>query len=102
MCFHDEPGFRAGIARPFMFYDLAEEKETGLRIIPFEVMDVTLYEYKKLDPAASGELVSGLIDETRRAGGLFVSLWHNTSLLETPCGREWRNVFETMLKAQQE
>jgi hypothetical protein len=101
MCFHDEPGFRAGIARPFMFYDLTAEKVTGLRIVPFQVMDVTLYEYKKLDPAASVKLISKLINETRQAGGLFVSLWHNTSLTETSDRKGWRVVFESMLKEQQ-
>ena len=38
----DEPGFRAGIARSFRFYDIIEDKITDLRIFPFQVMDVTL------------------------------------------------------------
>jgi hypothetical protein len=101
LCFHDEPGFRAGIARPFMFYDLLEEKETSLRIIPFQVMDVTLFQYKNLSPAMSKELIIKLINETRRVGGVFISLWHNTSLLETDEWRGWREVFESMLNYQQ-
>jgi Family of unknown function (DUF7033) len=101
MCYHDEPGFRASLARPFMFYDLLEERQTGLRIIPFQVMDVTLYQYKNLDPASSKELILRLINETRKVGGLFVSLWHNTSLLETPEWKGWREVFESMLHDQQ-
>lgn len=99
--FHDEPGFRAGISRPFNFYDLNEDKETLLRIVPFNVMDVTLSQYKGLGPSESGELIMNIMNEARRAGGLFVSLWHNTTLAQTPSGMEWRNVFESMLKAQQ-
>ncbi len=101
MCYPDEPGFRAGIARPYMFYDVTEDRQTSLRIIPFQVMDVTLYQYKNLDPAASKEVILKLINETRKVGGVFVSLWHNTSLLETPEWKGWREVFESMLQYQQ-
>lgn len=101
MGWHDEPGFRAGIARPFFFYDLEEEKQTMLKIIPFQVMDVTLYQYKKYDPVKSAEVIGDLIDKTKKAGGLFISIWHNTSLLETPDWQEWRKVYERMLHDQQ-
>jgi hypothetical protein len=101
LCYHDEPGFRAGIARPFMFYDLLEERETSLRIFPFQVMDVTLYQYKNLDTDTSKKLIHNIINETRKVGGLFVSLWHNTSLLETAEWQGWREVFESMLNYQQ-
>lgn len=101
MGYPDEPGFRAGISRPYLFYDVAKDEQTSLKIIPFQVMDATLYQYKKLDAASSKEIILKLISETRKAGGLFVSLWHNTSLLATPEGQAWRELFETMLKAQQ-
>lgn len=101
MGFADEPGFRAGIARPFFFYDVREDSPSNLKIIPFEVMDATLYQYKKLNAAASKEVILNLIEETRRVGGQFVSLWHNTSLLETPECRDWRELFELMLQVQQ-
>ena len=75
-------------------------RQTNLKIIPFQVMDGTLYDYKKLDPAAAKELISKLINETRKAGGLFVSIWHNTSLLDNEEWKEWREVFEFMIKNQ--
>jgi hypothetical protein len=100
MGYPDEPGFRAGIARPYYFYDVTEDKQTSLKIFPFQVMDATLYQYKNLDPVTAGELILKLIDETRKAGGLFVSIWHNTSLLDNDEWREWRVVFEQMLKNQ--
>ncbi|MCX6335409.1 MAG: polysaccharide deacetylase family protein [Bacteroidia bacterium] len=101
MGFPEEPGFRAGIARPYFFYDLAEERQTGLKIVPFQVMDGTLFQYKKLDHESAGEVIFRLMNETRKVGGLFVSLWHNTSLLETPEWAGWRKLFERMLKEQQ-
>ena len=101
MGYPDEPGFRAGIARPYFFYDVTTDVQTKLKIIPFQVMDGTLFQYKKLDPLSSREIILKLIHETRKVGGLFVSLWHNTSLLETPEWKGWRELFETTLQMQQ-
>jgi len=100
MGYPDEPGFRAGIARPYYFYDPMDDVETRLKVVPFQVMDVTLYRYKKLDPIASDELINKMINETRKAGGVFVSIWHNTSLLDNKECKPWRELFETMLQAQ--
>ena len=100
MGYPEEPGFRAGISRPFFFYDVNDDRKSGLRITPFQVMDGTLIQYKGMTPEASGELITEMINETRRAGGLFVSIWHNTSLLENPEGKKWRSIFESMLKLQ--
>jgi hypothetical protein len=101
MGFHDEPGFRAGIARPFLFYDIVEELQTELKIVPFQIMDCTLYQYKKLDPAGAKQVIIEMINETRKVGGLFVSIWHNTSLLDDEQWQQWRGVFEFMLQYQQ-
>jgi hypothetical protein len=100
MGYPDEPGFRAGIARPFYFYDVMEDKQTSLKIVPFQVMDATLYQYKKFDADASKEVILKLMNETRKVGGTFVSIWHNTSLLDSPKWQRWREVFEYMLKSQ--
>jgi hypothetical protein len=100
MGYPEEPGFRAGIARPYHFYNVVEERQTTLKIVPFQIMDATLYKYKNLDSAASKELVLKLINETKRVGGLFVSIWHNTSLLDNSDWHLWRGVFEFMLQNQ--
>ena len=100
MGYPDEPGFRASIARPYYFYDVISDKFTNLKIFPFQVMDVTLFNYKNLDPEASRGVISELINETRKVGGLFISIWHNTSLLDNPEWHRWREVFEFMVKNQ--
>jgi hypothetical protein len=100
MGYPDEPGFRAGIARPYFFYDVEEDRQTKLKIVPFQVMDATLYKYKKLDSKASWDIILKLINETKRTGGLFVSIWHNTSLLDNTECQGWRELFESMLNAQ--
>ena len=48
MGYPEEPGFRAGIARPYYFYNISEDQQTSLKIIPFQVMDATLYNIKIL------------------------------------------------------
>jgi len=100
MGYPDEPGFRAGIARPYFFYNVSEDKQTNLKIVPFQVMDGTLYDYKKLDPLSSKEVILKLINETRKVGGLFVSIWHNTSLLDNEEWKGWREVFEFLVRNQ--
>ncbi|MRR20774.1 hypothetical protein EG827_11365 [bacterium] len=100
MGYADEPGFRAGIARPFPFYDLSTEKVTGLTIVPFQVMDGTLRQYLHLSPDAALAVIRSLIAATRRVGGMFVSVWHNTSLTEGNGWEGWRRVFEETLALQ--
>lgn len=100
MGYPDEPGFRAGVARPFNFYDVMTDQVTDLRVFPFQFMDTALYQHKKLDITQSKDLILKLINETRKIGGLFISIWHNSSLIESEGWREGREVFEFMLKNQ--
>lgn len=100
MGYPEEPGFRASIARPYYFYDVTEDKQTNLKIIPFQIMDATLYDYKKLSPEAGQEVILKLINEIKKTGGIFVSIWHNTTLQENKEWEGWRGVFEFMLKNQ--
>ena len=100
MGYSDEPGFRAGIARPFKFYDVIADNLTGLLIFPFQVMDITLSGNRKLDADQAKKLISELIFRTKQAGGLFISIWHNTSLLDTSDCRKWRELFEFTLREQ--
>ncbi|MBW6501051.1 MAG: polysaccharide deacetylase family protein [Bacteroidales bacterium] len=97
MGYPDEPGFRAGIARPYFFYNVIKDEATTLRIIPFQVMDCTLSGNKGLDPESAKLLIRKIIKEVMDAGGTFVSIWHNTSLLDTPDCIRWREVFEYTL-----
>jgi hypothetical protein len=92
------PGFRAGICTPFRFYDLLEEKETELTLVPFTVMDVTLNEYMKLSPDKAIDKIRELVSKVKNVNGTFVSLWHNESLSETRHWKGWRRVYEKMLK----
>ncbi len=91
-------GFRAGICTPFRFYDLKKEKETSLRIFPFQVMDVTLHDYMGLGPAEAKEKISQLMNEVKEVGGTFISLWHNETLCNNKHWEGYNEVFEYMIK----
>lgn len=94
MGFPENPGFRAGFSRDFYFFDVSEDLLTNLRIIPFQIMDITLRDYKKLDPSLALGTIRKTASAVRDVGGIFVTIWHNTTLLDTPECRSWRDVFE--------
>jgi len=88
------PGFRAGTTVPFYFYDLETEKTTGLKIIPFQIMDVALNRYLGLKPDEAIEFSLKIISRIKKYGGIFVSAWHNESLSEYREWTGWRKVYE--------
>lgn len=98
MGYASHPGFRAGIAIPYRYFDLERNEVAPLTIHPVTVMDVTLKDYLRLSPEESLTTIGRLIDKVVEVGGEFVSLWHNESLCD--CGRwkGWRTVYEEMLR----
>jgi len=98
MGFPDALGFRAGTSRPFPFFDRRKRSKTGLSIVPFCVMDVTLRYYLKLNPEEAIARIESLIDTTRKYNGIFVSLWHNESYGEINGWKPWKEVFDQMKK----
>lgn len=95
-------GFRAGIAAPFYFYDLENEKTTPLKLIPFCVMDITPLHYDQLTVEEAEQRINELMQQVFKLGGLFVSLWHNESLSESGRWKGWRRVYEYMIKRANE
>lgn len=89
-----ETGFRAGIASPFLFFDLYRNAVTNLVIHPVTFMDVTLKDYHRLTPAKSIETVKQLTNLVRSVNGEMVSLWHNESLCDAGAWKGWKRVFE--------
>lgn len=98
MGYASEIGFRASIANSFYWYDLENESPTNLLIHPFQVMDVTLNQYLKLNPEDVFEAVSPIIENCKLVGGTFTTLWHNSSLTEEKNWSGWRVVYEQIIK----
>lgn len=93
MGYADQPGFRAGTARSFRFFDLEKNTQTDYRIFPFVYMDGTFHEYLGLSIEESKSVVAGLANEVKRHGGNFCFIWHNETIGET---RKWKGWSELL------
>ncbi|MDO8929619.1 MAG: polysaccharide deacetylase family protein, partial [Bacteroidota bacterium] len=98
MGFASMVGFRAGTCTAFHFFDLSRNQRTELMIHPFQVMDVTLKSYLKMDPEQAWQQIEKLMFEVKNVNGTFVSLWHNESLKDSGQWLGWRKVFEQILE----
>ncbi|MDZ4679124.1 MAG: polysaccharide deacetylase family protein [Saprospiraceae bacterium] len=94
----DQPGFRAGIAAPFYWYDLEREESTPLLLHPFQVMDVTLQQYMGLSPSEAVAVCAKLSDAVRATGGVFSTLWHNSSFSALHGWDGWAAVYEEIMR----
>ena len=77
MGFHDQPGFRAGMCVPFPWFNLENNRQENLTVVPFAIMDVTLSEYRKLTAEDALIPCQTMIGRVKQAKGRFVSIWHN-------------------------
>ena len=98
MGFASRPGFRAGIASSYYFFDVIKNKATELKIYPFQVMDVTLKDYRGFGVNDASKKIEQLMQETAKVGGTFISLWHNESLSDEGHWKGWRNVYSEMTR----
>ena len=90
--FFDEVGFRAGMVRPFNWFNLKENCATSLQLHPFAYMDVSLRQYLKLSPEAACDLIKTLLVEVHSYGGDFISLWHNETIGDYGMWKGWKDV----------
>lgn len=97
MGYPSQVGFRAGTSSSFYFYDITLEMPTRLKVFPFAVMDVTLRDYLRLSPEQASAQLRQIVDEVRAVNGLFISIWHNSSLGETHGWEGWRAVYNDLL-----
>ena len=98
MGYADQPGFRAGMSRPFPAYDIENDSPLELVIHPLAVMDSTLKSYLKLDCQQSLDLVSELSDAVREVGGVMVTVWHNTSVSNHGIWKGWQTLYEDVVR----
>ena len=88
-------GFRASIATPFRFYNIEEEKETGLLVYPFAFMDTTLSDYMGLSPDRYLEAVKPIIREVMDCKGTLCGIWHNYAMADD---QQKQNAFREIIK----
>ncbi|MDR0546350.1 MAG: polysaccharide deacetylase family protein, partial [Dysgonamonadaceae bacterium] len=93
LAFAHAPGFRSGTAIPHPFFDLQKNEITDLTIRPTIMMDSTFIFHQKLSPQQAEEKIKTLIDECKKSGGDYLSLWHNSNLAGKIDENPWINVF---------
>ena len=98
VAFSQSPGFRSGTALPYYFYDVVKDEVGKVLLHPTIIMDSCLITHQSLCPELALEKIKHLIDECKRSGGDFVSLWHNSNLTGNSNNNSWINVFTEMLR----
>ncbi|MBA7489488.1 hypothetical protein ES702_00022 [subsurface metagenome] len=95
--FADREGFRCGICFPYKPFDVVENRVLNIWELPLIIMDRSLFNYQNLTPEEGFQRIKNLIDITKKYNGLFVLLWHNSSLdrLELP---GWIQVYERTME----
>jgi hypothetical protein len=94
MGFADNIGFRAGTSFPFYWFDLDADKMTDLLVFPFAYMDGALKDYLGLKPMEARLEVEELIENVEDMGGLFMFIWHNSSIGEYAEWKGWKMVLD--------
>ncbi|MDP4201537.1 MAG: polysaccharide deacetylase family protein [Bacteroidota bacterium] len=94
MGYASRPGFRASVCTPFKWFDLSVNEVTPLVVYPFAYMDGTLNYHMQLSRMDAELLIQRLINNVRAVDGLFVSLWHNSSLSNSGKWHGWRSVYK--------
>lgn len=93
----DQVGFRAGVSRPFYWFNLKENKTSNLLLHPITYMDGTLQQYMKLSVEEALEIVQKLKKEVQTYGGEFIPLWHNETVGDYGQWKGWKKILEKSL-----
>jgi hypothetical protein len=94
MGYNSLPGFRAGIANPFPFYDLDRESPTKLKIYPF------IFGVNKFHPVNSQQRLDSILQvirEARKVNGTLVGMWDN-EVMGAHQDPQWRSHLNTILQ----
>jgi hypothetical protein len=94
MGYADNIGFRAGTSFPYFHFDLAKNESSELLVFPFAYMDSALKDYLKLNLEQSKEKVKQLIEEVADVGGLFMCVWHNSSITNKGEWEDWKDILD--------
>jgi hypothetical protein len=76
--FAEHEGFRNSFCLPFKLYDFEKNEIIDVWQYPLNIMDVTLFKYRKLTYEEALKSLETLIGETEKFGGILTVLWHNS------------------------
>jgi len=97
LSFADHEGFRCGICLPYKPFDVLENRVLDIWELPLTVMDGSLFNYQNLTPEEGFWRIKSIINTVKKYQGVFVLLWHNSSLddLSYP---GWIKVYEKTIE----
>lgn len=84
-------GFRASIARPFLWFDLKTNQTTALTIVPFMFMDASFRYHDDLKDEEIKEKIVHVMKRTKAVNGKLVTLWHNDTFEEKR--NDWKSIY---------
>lgn len=90
-------GFRAGTGRSFLWYDLENEKLTGLRVYPFCFMDSTAHYENSLHANFAFDTLRQMAERLKNTSSLLITVFHNFSLGTDKEWSGWATQYERFL-----
>lgn len=98
MGYASHPGFRAGMALPFLFYDIKAEQTTALTVHPFMLMDVTFIDYQKCSTDEAWAQMQAVVEATRAVNGHLITVFHNRVCSgHAPEWQGWPELYQKLL-----
>jgi len=91
-------GFRASVASPFYWYDLENEKQTGLMLFPFCYMEANSFYEQNSTAKQALEEMRYYYWAVKSVNGHFIMIWHNSFLGTDKASKGWRDIYEQFIK----
>lgn len=91
-------GFRASVSSSFLWYDLENDRATGLRVHPFCYMDANAFHELRMSPEEALAELSQLYHSVRKVNGCMIGIWHNSMLGTDPMYAGWREAYAAFLE----
>ncbi len=92
-------GFRASVAQPFYWFNLAANEVTALRIHPFCWMDANGFYEQKLSPQQAQEELQHYVTVCKDLNTVLCTVWHNNFLGTDPLYKGWREVYAEFIQS---
>lgn len=92
-------GFRASVASTFYWYDLEQEKQTGLQLHPFCFMEANSFYEQKYSSQQALDEMNHYYEVIKSVNGTFISIWHNSFLGTDKRFAGWRDIYESFIKS---
>lgn len=96
MIFASQSGFRTGLCVPYKWFDLEKNEQTRLSLHTSVIMEGILRDYNKLSAENAKNTSLFLLNEVKKHGGEFISIFHNDSFV--PEQKEWIDIYKNLLK----